>query len=124
MLRGVGSNRCLDVPSRATGQRTCLQIYELERRLMKQWTTCPTAKLQVYGAKCLTRQATPPAAGTRVRDLGLQRRANQQWTQRRQHVIGRESRLCPGRDWSGHRETPTGGVWTGHRRQQPAMEPQ
>jgi len=59
MLRGVGSNRCLDVPSRATANGPAADL-RLQRRLMKAMNYLPNGELQVYGAKCLDAPATPP----------------------------------------------------------------
>ncbi|MFL6113894.1 MAG: cellulase family glycosylhydrolase, partial [Catenulispora sp.] len=53
VLRGVASNRCLDVPSKATANGTLLAIWDCNGGTNQQWTALSNGALQVYGNKCL-----------------------------------------------------------------------
>ena len=95
VLRGVGSNRCLDVPGQSTTNGTLLQIWDCNGGANQQWTALSNGELQVYGNKCLDVPNHATAAGTRVEIWDCNGGANQQWTLNSNGtVVGRESGLC------------------------------
>jgi hypothetical protein len=95
VLRGVGSQRCLDVPGAATTNGTLLQIWDCNGGANQQWTALSNGELQVYGNKCLDVPNHATAAGTRVEIWDCNGGANQQWTLHTNGtVVGRESGLC------------------------------
>lgn len=95
VLRGVQSNRCLDVPGQATANQTPLQIWDCNGGTNQQWTALSSGALQVYGNKCLDVPGHATVAGTRVQIYDCNGGANQQWTLNPDGtVVGRESGLC------------------------------
>ncbi len=95
VLRGVGSNRCLDVPGAATANSTLLDIWDCNGASNQQWTSLSNGELQVYGNKCLDVPGNATTAGTRVEIWDCNDGANQQWTLNSDGtVVGRESGLC------------------------------
>ncbi|HEU5384069.1 MAG TPA: ricin-type beta-trefoil lectin domain protein [Ktedonobacteraceae bacterium] len=95
VLRGVSSNRCLDVPGQATTNGTLLEIWDCNGGANQQWTALSNGELQVYGNKCLDVPNHATAAGTRVEIWDCNGGANQQWTLNADGtVVGRESGLC------------------------------
>jgi hypothetical protein len=95
VLRGAGSNRCLDVPGAATANGTLLEIYDCNGGSNQQWTSLSNGELQVYGNKCLDVPGHATTAGTRVQIYDCNDGANQQWTLNSNGtVVGRESGLC------------------------------
>jgi Glycoside hydrolase family 44/Ricin-type beta-trefoil lectin domain len=95
VLRGVGSNRCLDVPGGATANGTLLQIWTCNGKTNQQWISLSNGELQVYGNKCLDVPGNATAAGTRVEIWGCSGGSNQKWTLNANGtVVGRASGLC------------------------------
>ncbi len=95
VLRGVSSNRCLDVPGQSTANGTLLQIWDCNGGANQQWSALSNGELQVYGNKCLDVPNHATAAGTRVEIWDCNGGANQQWTLNSDgSVVGRESGLC------------------------------
>ena len=95
VLRGVGSNRCLDVPGLATTNGTLLDIWDCNGGANQQWSALSNGELQVYGNKCLDVPNHATTAGTRVEIWDCNDGANQQWTLNSNGtVVGRESGLC------------------------------
>jgi hypothetical protein len=95
VLRGAGSNRCLDVPNNATANGTLLEIWDCNGGANQQWTALSNGELQVYGNKCLDVPNNATAAGTRVEIWDCNGGANQQWTLNADGtVVGRGSGLC------------------------------
>ncbi len=95
VLRGVGSNRCLDVPGQVTANGTLLSIYDCNGGSNQQWTYLSNGELQVYGNKCLDVPNHNTTAGTRVEIYDCNGGANQQWNLNSDGtVVGRESSLC------------------------------
>ncbi len=95
VLRGVGSNRCLDVPGAATANGTLLTIWDCNGGTNQRWAALSNGALQVYGNKCLDVPGHATAAGTRVQIWDCNGGANQQWTLNGDGtVVGRESGLC------------------------------
>src|SRR5450755_2507429 len=66
VLRGSGSNRCLDVPSASTADGSLLDIWDCNGGANQQWAYLSNGELQVYGSKCLDVPGHATAAGTRV----------------------------------------------------------
>jgi hypothetical protein len=95
VLRGVGSNRCLDVPGQSRANGTLLQIWDCNGGANQQWTLLSNGSLQVYGNKCLDVPGHATTAGTRVQIWDCSGGANQQWNLNADGtVVGRESGLC------------------------------
>jgi hypothetical protein len=95
VLRGVGSNRCLDVPGLATTNGTLLQIWDCNGGANQQWTALSNGELQVYGNKCLDVPNNATTAGTRVEIWDCNDGANQRWTLNSNGtVVGAGSGLC------------------------------
>ena len=95
VLRSVSSNRCLDVPGRATTNGTLLEIWDCNGGSNQQWTALSNGEVQVYGNKCLDVPNHATAAGTKVEIWDCNGDANQQWTLNSDGtVVGRESGLC------------------------------
>ena len=94
-LRGVGSNRCLDVLGQSQTDGTYLQLYDCHGGSNQQWTSTSSGQLTVYGSKCLDVPNHATAAGTRVQIWTCNGGANQQWRVNSDGtVVGVESGLC------------------------------
>ncbi|GAA2903641.1 non-reducing end alpha-L-arabinofuranosidase family hydrolase [Streptomyces mexicanus] len=94
-LRGVASNRCLDVPGAVQSDGTYLQIYDCWNGTNQQWTWTDRNELTVYGTKCLDVPGHATASGTRVQIWTCSGGANQQWRVNSDGtVVGVESGLC------------------------------
>jgi hypothetical protein len=95
VLRGVGSNRCLDVPGRSTTNGTLMEIWDCNGGTNQQWASLSNGELQVYGSKCLDVPGNSTAAGTRVDISDCTGGTNQQWNLNSDGtVVGRGSGLC------------------------------
>jgi hypothetical protein len=95
VLRGVSSNRCLDVPGRSTTNGTLLQIWDCNGGTNQQWTYLSNGELQVYGNKCLDVPNHSITAGTRVDIWDCNGGTNQLWNLNSDGTVaGRESGLC------------------------------
>ncbi|MFF9280439.1 non-reducing end alpha-L-arabinofuranosidase family hydrolase [Streptomyces griseosporeus] len=94
-LRGVGSNRCIDVPGASQTDGTSLQLYDCWGGTNQQWTLTDSNQLTVYGSKCLDVPGHATTAGTRVQIWSCSGGANQQWRVNSDGtVVGVESGLC------------------------------
>ncbi|MEV5440558.1 non-reducing end alpha-L-arabinofuranosidase family hydrolase [Streptomyces sp. NPDC052682] len=94
-LRGVGSNRCLDVPGADQTDGTSLQIWDCHGGTNQQWTWTDSNQLTVYGNKCLDVPGHATTPGTRVQIWSCSGGANQQWRVNSDGtVVGVESGLC------------------------------
>jgi hypothetical protein len=94
-LRGVGSNRCLDVVGASQDNGTYLQLYDCWGGTNQQWTLTDDRQLTVYGTKCLDVPGHATAPGTRVQIWSCSGGANQQWRVNSDGtVVGVESGLC------------------------------
>ncbi|WP_426505509.1 ricin-type beta-trefoil lectin domain protein [Dactylosporangium sp. McL0621] len=94
VLRGVGSNRCLDVPGASQTNGTKVQIWDCNGGTNQSWTLNNGA-LQVYGNKCLDVPGHATAAGTRIAIWDCNGGANQQWRLNSDGtVVGVQSGLC------------------------------
>ncbi len=113
VLRGVGSNRCLDVPGRSTTNGTLLQIWDCNGGSNQQWTYLSNGELQVYGNKCLDVPGNSTAAGTRVEIWDCNDGANQQWNLNSDGtVVGRGSGLCLDVTGAGTANATPVEIWT------------
>jgi uncharacterized membrane protein len=94
-LRGVGSNRCLDVPNSSQTDGTFLQIYDCSGGAGQQWTSTSGGTLTVYGNKCLDVPHQATSAGTKVEIWSCNGGANQQWRVNSDGtIVGVQSGLC------------------------------
>jgi hypothetical protein len=113
VLRGVPSNRCLDVPGRATTNGTLLSIWDCNGGTNQQWTALSNGALQVYATKCLDVPGHATTAGTRVQIWDCNGGANQQWTLNANGtVVGRESGLCLDVSGAGTANGTAVALWT------------
>ena len=94
ILRGVGSNRCLDDPGRNTTNGTQLIIWDCNGGTNQNWTYTSANQLQVLG-KCLDANNNGTTAGTKVVIWDCTGGANQQWLLNTNGTItGVQSGLC------------------------------
>ncbi len=92
-LRGVASNRCLDVNGRSQSDGALTQIWDCNGGTNQTWTATSSNQLTVYGNKCLDAGGT--AAGTRLQIWTCHGGANQQWRLNSDGTItGVQSGLC------------------------------
>jgi len=113
ILRGVGSNRCLDVPNQSTTDGTLLDIWDCNGGANQQWDYLSNGELQVYGNKCLDVPNNATAAGTRVDIWDCNGGANQQWTiNSNGTVVGRGSGLCLDVTGAGTADGTAVEIWT------------
>jgi hypothetical protein len=113
VLRGVGSNRCLDVPGLATANGTLLQIWDCNGGTNQQWTSLSNGELQVYGNQCLDVPGFATTPGTRVQIWTCNGGSNQQWTLNSNGtVVGVGSGLCLDVTGAGTANGTAVGIWT------------
>lgn len=79
VLRGAGSNRCLDVPNSATANSTRVAIWDCNGGANQSWTYTSSKQLQVYGSKCLDVAGAATAPGSAVQIYDCTGGTNQQW---------------------------------------------
>ena len=95
VVRGVGSNRCLDVPNSATTDGTQVDIWDCNGGGNQSWTYNSAHQLMVYGNKCLDVANQSTSAGAAVQIWTCTGGANQQWTINSNGTItGVQSGLC------------------------------
>jgi hypothetical protein len=95
VLRGTGSNRCLDVPNASQSDGTFLQTFDCNGAAGQQWTLTSSNELTVYGSKCLDVPNNATGAGTRVEIWTCNGGTNQQWRLNSDGtVVGVGSGLC------------------------------
>jgi hypothetical protein len=95
VVRGSGSNRCLDVPGAVSTNGTQLNIWDCSDGSNQAWTLTSSKQLQVYGNKCLDASGGGTAAGTKVIIWDCGSAANQQWNLNSDGTItGVQSGLC------------------------------
>ncbi|MFC8877045.1 RICIN domain-containing protein, partial [Streptomyces ardesiacus] len=94
-VRGVGSDRCLDVVGAGQTDGTSVQLHDCWGGTNQQWTLTDANQLTVYGSKCLDVPGHATTAGTRVQIWTCSGGANQQWRVNPDGtVVGVESGLC------------------------------
>jgi hypothetical protein len=79
VVRGVGSNRCLDVPGASTTWGVQLNIYDCNGGSNQSWLLTPSKALVVYGSLCLDVTGASTATGAKVETWDCQAGTNQQW---------------------------------------------
>jgi alpha-galactosidase len=94
VLRGVGSNRCLDDPGSNTANGTQLIIWDCHSAANQLWTYTASKQLQVLG-KCMDAYNNQTSAGTKVEIWDCNGGSNQQWNLNSDGTItGVQSGLC------------------------------
>jgi hypothetical protein len=95
IIRGVGSNRCLDVPNSSTTDGTQVDIWDCNGAANQSWTLNSSKELVVYGNKCLDVAGQSTTAGTKVEIWTCNGGGNQQWNFNSNGTItGVQSGLC------------------------------
>ena len=79
IIRGVGSNRCLDVPNSSTANGTQTVIWDCNGGGNQTWTSTSSQQLTVYGNKCLDVANQSTSAGAAVQIWDCTGAANQRW---------------------------------------------
>jgi alpha-galactosidase len=79
-LRGVGSNRCLDVDNASTAAGATVLIWDCHTAANQQWTTWASGEIRVFGDKCLDAFNQGTVNGTRVVTWPCNGQNNQRWT--------------------------------------------
>ncbi|GAA5200295.1 ricin-type beta-trefoil lectin domain protein [Rugosimonospora acidiphila] len=79
VVRGTGSNRCLDVPGSTTTNGTQLDIWDCNGGGNQSWLLTPSKWLVVYGNKCLDVPGGASAPGTKAELWDCNGGTNQQW---------------------------------------------
>ena len=81
LLRGVGSNRCLDVPKQSTADGTLLQIWDCNEGDNPAWTLNSDGTVVGRGSGlCLDVTGAGTANGTAVQIWTCNGGTNQKWT--------------------------------------------
>jgi endo-1,4-beta-xylanase len=94
-VRGVASNKCLDVPNQSTSNGTQLQIYDCWSGVNQQWTVTSSGEFRVYGNKCLDASGSGSSNGTAVIIWDCHGGANQRWNRNSDGSIrSAQSGLC------------------------------
>ncbi|WP_250213462.1 lectin [Acrocarpospora catenulata] len=78
-IRGVGSNRCLDVTGVSQNNGTQVQIWDCNGQNNQRWTLTSASELRVYGNKCLDVNGGGTADGTAVIIWDCNGQNNQKW---------------------------------------------
>nr|WSS71739.1 endo-1,4-beta-xylanase [Streptomyces sp. NBC_01175] len=92
-IKGVGSNRCLDVPNAGTTDGTQLQLWDCGSSFNQQWTASDSGELRVYGDKCLDAAGT--SNGSKVQIYSCWGGDNQKWRVNSDgSIVGVQSGLC------------------------------
>ncbi|MFJ2951406.1 endo-1,4-beta-xylanase [Streptomyces sp. NPDC087226] len=92
-IKGVGSGRCLDVPSASTTDGTQLQLWDCHSNSNQQWAYTDAGELRVYGDKCLDAAGT--GNGAKVQIYGCWGGDNQKWRLNSDgSIVGVQSGLC------------------------------
>jgi type 1 glutamine amidotransferase len=79
-IRGVGSNRCLDVSGASQSNGAQVHIWDCHGGANQQWTSTAAGELRVYGSKCLDVNGAGTADGTAVIIWDCNGQNNQKWT--------------------------------------------
>ncbi|MEU8379646.1 lectin [Streptosporangium sp. NPDC048865] len=78
-IRGVASNRCVDVTGAVQTNGTQVVIWDCNGQSNQQWTATPAGELRVYGNKCLDVNNNGTADGTGVIIWDCNGQNNQKW---------------------------------------------
>src|SRR3954452_24571461 len=79
VLRGVASNRCVDVPGFSTSNGTALDLWDCNGGGNQSWNWTAEKQLTVYGDKCLTIGGDGASAGSPAIITACTGAANQAW---------------------------------------------
>jgi hypothetical protein len=79
VVRGTGSNRCLDVPGGSTTWGVQLQIWDCNGGSNQSWQLTPSKTLVVYGSLCLDVAGASTSTGAKVATWDCDGGPNQQW---------------------------------------------
>jgi hypothetical protein len=79
VLRGVASNRCVDVPGFSTANGTALDLWDCNGGGNQSWNWTAEKQLTVYGDKCMTIGGGGAGAGSPVIITDCTGASNQQW---------------------------------------------
>ncbi|MER7883292.1 endo-1,4-beta-xylanase [Streptomyces fimicarius] len=92
-IKGVASNRCLDVPDGSTADGTQLQLWDCGSSANQQWVATDSGELRVYGDKCLDAAGT--GNGSKVQIYSCWGGDNQKWRVNSDgSIVGVQSGLC------------------------------
>ncbi|MEV7104016.1 endo-1,4-beta-xylanase [Streptomyces atroolivaceus] len=92
-IKGVGSNRCLDVPNGSTNDGTQLQLWDCGNSTNQQWVATGSGEFRVYGDKCLDAAGT--GNGSKVQIYSCWGGDNQKWRVNSDgSIVGVQSGLC------------------------------
>jgi alpha-galactosidase len=95
VIRGTGSNRCLDVPNSSMTNGVRVEIWDCNSQTNQLWTSTSAKELQVYGTKCLDANNNGTSNGTTVVLWDCNGQTNQQWTLNSDGtIVGVQSGLC------------------------------
>jgi alpha-galactosidase len=95
VLRGVGSNRCLDVPNSSVTNGVQVEIWDCHSGTNQLWTLTTGGALTVYGTKCLDAYNNQTTNGTAVILWDCNGQTNQQWRLNSDGtIVGVQSGLC------------------------------
>ncbi|GLX96162.1 lectin [Herbidospora sp. NBRC 101105] len=78
-LRGVASNRCVDVTGASQANGTAVVLWDCNGQSNQQWTSTAAGELRVYGNKCLDVNNNGTADGTGVLIWDCNGQNNQKW---------------------------------------------
>ncbi|WP_259403396.1 MULTISPECIES: lectin [unclassified Microbispora] len=78
-LRGVASNRCLDVNGASQTNGATVLIWDCNGQNNQKWTSTSASELRVYGNKCLDVNGAGTADGTAVIIWDCNGQNNQKW---------------------------------------------
>jgi hypothetical protein len=79
IVRGVGSQRCLDVPNSSTSNGVQIEIWDCNGGSNQSWTLTSARELRVYGNKCLDVAGAATSPGAKVELWDCNGGTNQQW---------------------------------------------
>ncbi|MGY5003461.1 endo-1,4-beta-xylanase [Streptomyces griseus] len=92
-IKGVASNRCLDVPNGSTADGTQLQLWDCGSSANQQWVATDSGELRVYGDTCLDAAGT--GNGSKVQIYSCWGGDNQKWRVNSDgSIVGVQSGLC------------------------------
>ncbi|ONI80741.1 alpha-galactosidase [Saccharothrix sp. ALI-22-I] len=79
-LRGVGSNRCVDIENASTAAGAAALLQDCHTAAAQQWTSWAGGEIRVFGDKCLDAYNQGTTNGTRVITWSCNGQDNQKWT--------------------------------------------
>jgi endo-1,4-beta-xylanase len=117
-LRGMGSNRCLDVPGQTTQAGTRLQIWDCWGGANQQWTRTAAGELTVYSGgslRCLDAEGNGTSNGTAVIIWTCHGGSNQRWNLNSNGTVSSvQSGLCLDASGAGTANGTLVQLWTCH----------